>query len=46
VHDIVLDDRRMKVHEIAETLGISKERVGYTREIQIKTLNIFYLIIY
>jgi transposase len=30
VHDMVLDDRRMKVREIAETIGISKERVGYT----------------
>jgi transposase len=29
VHDIVLDDRRMKLREIAETIGISKERVGY-----------------
>jgi DNA-binding Xre family transcriptional regulator len=29
VHDMVLDDRRMKVHEITETIGISKERVGY-----------------
>jgi transposase len=29
VHNIVLDDRRMKVREIAETIGISKERVGY-----------------
>jgi hypothetical protein len=28
VHD-VLDDWRMKVHEIAETIGISKECVGY-----------------
>jgi transposase len=28
VHDMVLDDRRMKVH-IAETIGTSKERVGY-----------------
>jgi len=26
---MVLDDRRMKVHEIAETIGISKEFVGY-----------------
>ena len=26
---MVLDDRRMKVCEIAETIGISKERVGY-----------------
>jgi transposase len=29
VHDMVLDDRRMKVREIAETVDISKERVGY-----------------
>jgi DNA-binding Xre family transcriptional regulator len=29
VHDMVLDDRRMKVCEIAETIGISKEHVGY-----------------
>jgi len=29
VHDTLLDDRRMKVREIAETIGISKERVGY-----------------
>jgi histone-lysine N-methyltransferase SETMAR len=29
VHDMVLDNRRMKVREIAETIGISKERVGY-----------------
>ena len=27
VHDMVLDDRRMKVREIAETIGISKEGV-------------------
>jgi len=26
---MVLDDRRMKVREIAETVGILKERVGY-----------------
>jgi histone-lysine N-methyltransferase SETMAR len=26
---MVLDDRGMKVHEIAETIGISKESVGY-----------------
>jgi predicted XRE-type DNA-binding protein len=26
---MVLDDRRMKVREIAETIGISKERVGH-----------------
>jgi histone-lysine N-methyltransferase SETMAR len=29
VHDLVLDDWRMKVLEIAETIGISKDRVGY-----------------
>jgi len=29
VHDISLDDRQMKVREIAETIGISKEWVGY-----------------
>jgi len=26
---MVLDDRQMKVCEIIETIGISKERVGY-----------------
>jgi len=26
---MVLDERRMKVREIAETIGISKESVGY-----------------
>jgi histone-lysine N-methyltransferase SETMAR len=29
VHDMVLDDQRMKVCEIAETIGISKEHIGY-----------------
>jgi hypothetical protein len=29
VHDVVLDDRRMKIRKHAETIGISKERVGY-----------------
>jgi histone-lysine N-methyltransferase SETMAR len=29
VHDVAWDDQRMKLHEIAETMGISKERVGY-----------------
>jgi transposase len=29
VHDMVLDDWRMKVRENAETIGISKEGVGY-----------------
>jgi hypothetical protein len=28
VHDMVLDDWQMKVHEIAGTIGISKECVG------------------
>ena len=27
LHDMVLDDWRIKVREIAETIGISKERV-------------------
>jgi transposase len=29
VHDMLLDDRQMKVLEISKTTGISKERVGY-----------------
>jgi len=29
VHDMVLDDRQMKVRETAEAIGISKEHVGY-----------------
>jgi histone-lysine N-methyltransferase SETMAR len=29
VHDMLLDVRRMKVREIAETIHISKERVGF-----------------
>jgi transposase len=29
VHNMVLDNRQMKVCEISETTGISKERVGY-----------------
>jgi len=29
VHDMVLDDRQIKVREIAETTGITKECVGY-----------------
>jgi histone-lysine N-methyltransferase SETMAR len=28
VHNMILDDRWIKVHEIAETIGISRERVG------------------
>jgi histone-lysine N-methyltransferase SETMAR len=37
---MVLGDRRMKVHEIAETIGISKERVRYIlhEELDIKKL--------
>jgi transposase len=40
VHDMVLDDRQMKVHEIAETIGISKEHVGYIlhEELDMKNL--------
>ena len=29
VHDMLLNDRWMRVREIAETTGIPKERVGY-----------------
>jgi len=29
VHNMVLEDQRMNVHEIAETIGISKECIGY-----------------
>jgi transposase len=40
VHDMVLDGRRMKVLKIAETTGISKERVGYIlhKELDMKKL--------
>jgi histone-lysine N-methyltransferase SETMAR len=40
VHDMVLDDRRMKVREIAETIDISKERVEYIlhKELDMKRL--------
>ena len=40
VHDILLDERRIKVREIAETIGISKEHVGYVlhEELDMKTL--------
>jgi len=36
----MVDDRRMKVREIAETIGISKERAGYIlhEELVIKAL--------
>jgi hypothetical protein len=29
MHDMVLDDRRMKVREISETIGIKNKSVGY-----------------
>jgi len=29
IHDLVLADRRLKVREIAETVGISKDRVSH-----------------
>jgi hypothetical protein len=29
VHDLLSDERRMKLREITETIGIAKERVGY-----------------
>jgi DNA-binding Lrp family transcriptional regulator len=37
---MLLDDRRMKVREIAETVGMSKERVGYIlhEEVDMKKL--------
>jgi hypothetical protein len=40
VHDMLLGDRRMKVREITETMGISKEHVGYilNGELDIKKL--------
>jgi hypothetical protein len=40
VHDMVLDDRQMKVREIVETIGISKECVGYIlhKELDMKKL--------
>jgi transposase len=40
VHDMILDDRRMEVREIAETIGILKERVRYIlhKELDMKKL--------
>jgi len=40
VHDMILDDRRMKAREIAETIRISKERVEYIlhEEVDMKKL--------
>jgi len=29
IHDLVLADRRLKIREIAETVGMSKDRVGH-----------------
>lgn len=28
-HDLILDGRQLKVREVAEIVGISKERVGH-----------------
>jgi hypothetical protein len=39
VHDMVLDEWRIKVREIAETISILKECVGYTvHELDMKKL--------
>lgn len=40
VHDLILNDRRIKVREVANTMGISKERVGYIlhKELHMKKL--------
>ena len=40
LHDMVLDDQRMEVREIAESTGISEERVGYIlhKKLNIKKL--------
>jgi phage antirepressor YoqD-like protein len=37
---MILDDQRIKVREVAKTIGISKERVGYFlhEELHIKKL--------
>jgi hypothetical protein len=40
VHDMVLDDWRMKVHEITETIGISKEHVGYILYEELDTIKV------
>jgi len=29
IHDLVLADRRLKILEVAETVGMSKKRVGH-----------------
>jgi len=29
IHDLVLADRRLKIRKIAETVGMSKDRVGH-----------------
>jgi len=51
VHDMALDERRIKVREIAETIGISKERVGYILQEELDmrklcTMQLVYLEIY
>jgi hypothetical protein len=40
VQDMVLDDQRMKVREITETIGISKERVGYILHEELDTIKV------
>jgi len=40
VQDMVLDDQRMKVREITETISISKERVGYILHEELDTKNV------
>jgi histone-lysine N-methyltransferase SETMAR len=37
VHNMVLNDQRIKVLEIAETIGISKKRVGYFLHEELRT---------
>nr|XP_012223556.1 PREDICTED: uncharacterized protein LOC105672887 [Linepithema humile] len=41
IYDMVLDDRRIKVREIVEAMGTSKERVGYIlhEELRMKKLS-------
>jgi DNA-binding Lrp family transcriptional regulator len=37
---MILDDQRTKVREIAETIGISKESVGYILYEELDTKNV------
>lgn len=36
VHDMVMNDRRVKVREVSEAIGISKERVGHILHEELK----------